>query len=723
MTKKITLAILCLLFCTKMLASHLYGGEITYAYTGTNNDYIITLKMYQLCGASTLGTGPFSITIASSSCGISQAYNLSNVQIDTVKEMFCTQSASCGSPFNYYIVFTATSGPISLSSCNDWKFIYNDCCLNAQIANLASPEGDGLYLESFLDNSIANNNSAVIKNYPPFYIDINKFTTNTIQNVDPDSDIVVSQFIHTQEDATSNSPYANGYDTTKLLGVGGIALINQNNQYIQLLSPAIGIYMFTMRTYEYRNSVVVGYTTRQWTTTCVADTIGVSPLPAAGTNFTYLTTPGQTQTLTLNFNDSTNIDSVFVAFTPTNNWAYTTTSAPAAGSGSGSITWTTPSSLNPADTPYFYIYVLAKSNACPTNGYAWYTILVHTALSNPNDSVWAGDANNDYTANMYDPLAIAVAYGQTGPVRTGASTAWTAQYCANWPNNFLPAYVNMKHADCNGDGVVDSNDLAAVSANYGLTHPKGNAPVANKVTGVPDLYFDLSGQVLRPGVTISIPIKFGSAALPMNNIYGLATGVELIGPINLVAAPAITYSQSWIGSTSNTLKFIKDIDNNHVDWAYARKDQSNASGNGTIATLNFTVPGPLYTGQQMKFHFANPQVIDKEGNIITAYNALDDSLTVTLGVENAASAIQYAEIVPNPSKSQAELQMFVAQAGNINIKITDLLGRTAWQQTIGLGTGNQNIVLPNTNIIPGMYMIRLHGEGWQYSKTLKWIKE
>jgi hypothetical protein len=98
-------------------------------------------------------------------------------------------------------------------------------------------------------------------------------------------------------------------------------------------------------------------------------------------------------------------------------------------------------------------------------------------------------------------------------------------------------------------------------------------------------------------------------------------------------------------------------------------------------------------------------------------------LSVTLGVTNIASAVQYAEIVPNPSGSHAELQMFVSQTGSVYIKITDLLGRIIWQHAINANTGNQSITLPNTDIMPGMYMIQVQGEGWQYGKTLKWLKQ
>jgi len=719
MCKKITLATLCLLFCTKMFASHITGGEIGYSFDGTS--YTINLTLYSQCNSISSVAASQSVTCQSIACSSSINLSLTNTSIDTIKEMYCPSAgAACNASTTYYLAYHF-SGTTTLSQCSDWKISFSSCCLNGQIINIYNPSSESIYLETMLNNSAAPNNSAIIKNYPIMLMATGSVNTNSIQTMDADGDSVSYQFIVPQDGASTTISYSPAYNLSN--PIGGSANIDAANQYMQLEASSGGFYYLSMRTSEYRNGSLIGYTTRIWTTTVFpAGTSPKVPLPAPGSNFTCLTHPGQTQTINVSFDDSTATDSVFVSFDPSNSWTYTTTAAPAAGTGAGSITWTTPTSLNPAATPFFYIYVLAQNNSCPQKGFAWYTILVNTAQASINDSVWAGDANGDNMANMYDPLAIAVAYGQTGPTRSGATTSWVPEYCANWSTYYLPAVINVKHADCNGDGTVNSTDLAAVTANYGLTHPKGH-PTAQKTTGVPDLYFDLTGITLTPGANISVPIKFGTASLPMNNIYGLAAGVELIGAVNLSAAPTITYSSSWIGTASNTLNFTKDINNNRVDWAYARIDQTNVSGNGTIATLNFTVPTTATTGQQMKFHFEAPQVIDKYGNPIVAYNVLDDSLNVALGIANIPSAVQYAEVVPNPSKSQAELQMFVAQAGNINIKITDLLGRTAWQQTMNAGTGNQNIALPNTNIIPGMYMIQIQGEGWRYSKTLKWVKE
>ncbi len=713
---------ICLLLSTNMFASHLTGGEIRYAYNGTN--YTVTLSLYRDCqGIASPAT--VSMSFISSSCSYNFYRTFSLTSVDSNTNMWCPSlgvvcNSSSSYPMRQIYIYSDT---VSLPPCSDWKISNSQSSLNASITNLINPGIEPLYLEAFLNNSSAINSNPVIADPPPFIIATSSFFTTSVQAVDPDNDSFVYEMIEPESAASTSIPYTTGSSVTSPMGSGSSASIDQANQYLQLYSGSMGINMLAIRVKEYRNGTLVGYSTRSWNAIATSLTAPKVPLPAPGTTFTYLTHPGQTQTISLTFNDSTSSDSVFVSFDPTNSWTYSTSSTPGAGSGSGSITWTTPSTLNPATTPYFYIYVPVHDNSCPLVGNTVYTILVQTAQPSPTDSVWPGDANDDYTVNMYDPLAIAVAYGQTGSTRTSASTSWVAQYCSPWANYFAVTNINMKHADCNGDGTVNSTDLAAVTANYGMSHPKLHGS-AHKTTGVPDLYFDLSGITLTPGANVSVPIKFGTTSLPMNNIYGLAASVEIISPVNLAAAPTITYSTSWIGTTANTLNFTKNINNNHIDWAYARIDQTNVSGNSTIATLNFTVPATATAGQQMKFHFDMPRVIDKNGNIITAYNALDDSMDITvLGIVNVTSPVQYAEVVPNPSHSHTELQMYVEKASNMQVKIIDILGKTVWQQTMSANTGNQSISLPSANLAPGIYMIRVQGEGWQYGKTLKWIKE
>ncbi|HYD20281.1 MAG TPA: T9SS type A sorting domain-containing protein, partial [Flavipsychrobacter sp.] len=354
---------------------------------------------------------------------------------------------------------------------------------------------------------------------------------------------------------------------------------------------------------------------------------------------------------------------------------------------------------------------------CP-RGYVNYTLLVKTQQC-PTDSVWPGDANSDKIANLWDVLAVAVAYNKTGPARPNASNNWVAQWAANWSQNYPFSSVNIKHGDCNGNGTINAGDLVAIAANYGLTHPKGGP--RSKTSGVPDLYFDMAGITLTPGATISIPVKLGTSTSPMNDFYGLGVNVQINGITPLLQASMST-ATSWIGNTTNTLVFTKNFSKSTFDWAIARNDQQNVSGDGTIAMLNFTVPQDATPGTSVNLVFDDAIMIDKDGNPITAFNTVDANTTIqAVGIPANRAMGNWATVIPNPSGDHARLQVRLASAEKVGIAIIDMTGRMAYSQTENLNAGDNYIELPAADLASGVYTIRLSGSA--QIQTIKWVKQ
>ena len=79
--------------------------------------------------------------------------------------------------------------------------------------------------------------------------------------------------------------------------------------------------------------------------------------------------------------------------------------------------------------------------------------------------VWPGDANSDKKVTTADVLNIGLAYFATGTGRAGASNNWVPQRSADWGTAIKG--VDYKYVDCNGDGVINISDLAAIGLNYG----------------------------------------------------------------------------------------------------------------------------------------------------------------------------------------------------------------------------------------------------------------
>ena len=336
------------------------------------------------------------------------------------------------------------------------------------------------------------------------------------------------------------------------------------------------------------------------------------------------------------------------------------------------------------------------------------------------DSVWPGDANNGFDVNNWDLLNIGLAYGATGTARTGASTNWVAQYAADWGTTFNNSNLNHKYADCNGDGTVNGADSAAVILNYGQWHSKGTHVPMAKTTGVPDLFFDMTGITLTPGASVTVPIKLGTSSVNMQNIYGIAASVKITGIVPTV--PMEIASSGWMGSTANSMAIDKSVANTQTDWTLVRTDHNNITGDGTIALLSFNVPMGS-DNQNVLLYFDNVRLINKDGIEITQVNVIDDnSIVYPTKINATVSPASNAVIVPNPSDAQANLQFSLNAETKLNVVVTDITGRMVWNTQQTFAAGAQALVLPS-QLAPGMYNVRFVNNTGTVNQNLKWIKK
>jgi hypothetical protein len=392
-----------------------------------------------------------------------------------------------------------------------------------------------------------------------------------------------------------------------------------------------------------------------------------------------------------------------------------------------SFSWTGPGFSSTLQNPF-----IANATAAVAGKY-WLSVTQDGCASDADtvlvgvsclDSVWAGDANFDKLVDNRDALAIALNMGATGTARANASNIWQAQMSRDWTAMLIGnANVNAKHADCDGDGAVTYVDTLAIVQNYGSAHPKQFHVPANKTTGAPDLTFDHSGIKMEAGQTVTVPIILGSAGVPMFNVAGIAAHIMIDG-VTPAAGTQISYGSSWLGTSSNTLRFAKTINDAQIDWAYARTDKQNITGGGAIALLTFTIPAGS-EGQLMRLYFDDVMIVDSNGTEIIDYIALDDTFTVaapqSTSVRVTVSQNFGVKLLPNPSVGACNALVTLPVSGTYNLEIRDLSGKLIWQ-TSGEGkAGQQSIALPVEKVNSGVYLINLQQAG-QRAAIARWMR-
>lgn len=308
-----------------------------------------------------------------------------------------------------------------------------------------------------------------------------------------------------------------------------------------------------------------------------------------------------------------------------------------------------------------------------------------TPYTTCDDSVWAGDVNYDLTADYLDLLFLGVAYGSTGYARASSTISWVPQYAKNWPL-FYPSAVNYKHADCDGNGIVNDDDTLAIYANYGSVHSSGIiVPEFDAIDGVPDLYFDISGLAPRAGDNITVPIKFGNAGIPVPVIYGLAIEVYINGIPTLTDPLILDYGSSWIGTPDQILRMTYSPGSNQIHGSYVRKDGNDTVGYGTVGLLKLQVPVTTPDKSVMRFNFLSAKVIDRSGNELHAYNIINKSIIIsspTAIIEKSDMPAPDYRVFPNPSSGSITIIRSNDPIGNCSVRMFDMLGRVVQAQDL-----------------------------------------
>ena len=331
--------------------------------------------------------------------------------------------------------------------------------------------------------------------------------------------------------------------------------------------------------------------------------------------------------------------------------------------------------------------------------------------------VWPGDANYDLDCNNLDILNIGIAFGETGPVRSGASLAWAAQPANDFGNWFSSA-VNMKHADCDGNGVVDYADTLAVNQNYSLNHPARLSNLPNHINSVlPPLTLVASPDTVAPSATVFVDVMLGEQNLPVDSLYGIAFSVfydpSLINGSSLHA----DFTGSWLGTIgTDMIGFVKNnVAESRVDFALCRTDHQNIYGGfGHLVLFDVVVVDNISTISDALFSISNVTALTYT-QYSMAIGRLNDTITINplLGVPGIKNPTPQFFIFPNPAKDKVTV---LAHDANLKmVKVYDMQGR----EVISENPGVNEFTLELGELSSGIYEIRCITDQGDYHSRLQ----
>jgi hypothetical protein len=320
------------------------------------------------------------------------------------------------------------------------------------------------------------------------------------------------------------------------------------------------------------------------------------------------------------------------------------------------------------------------------------------------DSVWPGDANADHLVDHTDLLPIGQAYDSTGPVRTQQGIVWRGYSATDWSHQFATG-VNYKHADCNGDGIVNATDTNAISQNFGLTHHKTNGYHASYRSSSPTLGLQFSKDTVLRGDTLIVSFILGDTNTTVSNIYGLAFTYHYDPTTVDSTSPDFTFETSWFGNSSNSINFHRVMAGaGTVVASITGIDHINRSGQGEIARIRSIITTDNINGKTLSYYrnvsyVSDITAIDASGNSIDVNTAIDSNQVGYTPAGISQPEMVTTKIYPNPASGLVNVSSSSPMTG---ISISDILGQVVYR-FVSDHKLNETVLIPYLE--PGIYTV------------------
>jgi PKD repeat protein len=345
------------------------------------------------------------------------------------------------------------------------------------------------------------------------------------------------------------------------------------------------------------------------------------------------------------------------------------------------------------------------------------------------DCVWPGDTNADGVANLEDILNIGLEFGISGPPRDTVCGGWYGHLAADW-DDWSTDGVDLKHSDCNGDGIINLSDLpftSNVDNSYtrlenGISVAESNGPPIKLQFNVDTVYITDASEI----TTITAGLMFGSSNVPMEDVYGVVLYLNFPGQyIDSSSQIIVDYdANSFFGGSGEVIPRAVDLtEQDQLDFGIARKDGENTGGYGRIATVSFIIDADIidgrdeFEGQSFNVDIKVVKVIDKFGNELEI--SLSPEPASVFFVNNIITKVvdpvlsDKVKVFPNPVSDILNINL-----GELNgqvLELYDVLGKRVIYRDI---ESESVLELNVNNFEKGIYLLKIQTDQGIVSKRV-----
>ncbi|HNR08647.1 MAG TPA: Ig-like domain-containing protein [Saprospiraceae bacterium] len=338
------------------------------------------------------------------------------------------------------------------------------------------------------------------------------------------------------------------------------------------------------------------------------------------------------------------------------------------------------------------------------------------------DFVWPGDANTDGLVDLKDLNTISALIGTEGQAREQGNTTWTNQYAPDWNRATTTGSINAKHADADGDGLVDAEDAKVIIQNYNQSNkiiPQGvyfldpalstSSPVA---------------EVIAPGDDAVIQLAFGNQDNLLYDVeaisFDLEYNDELLGEEDILIE---VLGNSWFGYDNSLLDakvFTKGKIS--VNFASTRGKLKHGAGKtikvrakgGPIVSHveGFKIPKKL----PVEFKVTNIQLTQGNGTVISLPGSRS---TVTVDFDRKPQDKAEFALYPNPATNWVGIKTLDPDERLEKIMLIGIDGKTILNRKLDpVNQINQSLY----HLEPGLYILQAHTSAGVFSKKLEILR-
>lgn len=338
----------------------------------------------------------------------------------------------------------------------------------------------------------------------------------------------------------------------------------------------------------------------------------------------------------------------------------------------------------------------------------------------PVSDVWPGDANYDLVADNNDILNIGLAYGYSGPVRSSASLAWVAQPAGDWTAQFANG-ANLKHADTDGNGVVNVDDTTAVSLNYGLTHPFRLMPPAITSLPSPQLYVVTNPDTANLSDTVNVEVFLGTGTTQVDSIYGIAFTLNYDTALVSDSYFNADFNGCWMGTPGvDLITFSHNrYSDGAMDFAIVRTDQNNTNGFGFLNRLGIVIVDNVGAKVTLPLTISNVTAITASEYVLSLLVSNDSVLidtTGTVGINELMPLADQFSLYPNPAGNFIQLSAPLNET--FEMEVFNQFGRSMLpKQMVSNG-----VRMNTTSLSQGVYYMTLTGSKGKITRKFNVIR-